>query len=161
MVFGEGFPWASWSPDGQQIACLSKEGIKIIDVATRGVLRRLERRGIVEQLVWSPDGKWLAGTANGLGEHWAIGRMNAITGDLNRVSDSNCFNCTPDWFPDSARVIYSKGHPATEGWAQLWSATGDGNEKHMLYGEIERHISTAAECGPTGSTCCLPNRERT
>lgn len=140
VVFGDGFSWASWNPDGSQIACLSKEGIRIIDLATRNVVRKLERRGIVEQLVWSPDGKWLIGTANGLGDHWAIGRLNAVTGELNRVSDGDCFNCTPDWFPDSGRVIYSKGHPRTEGWAQLWSADGDGKEKRMLYGEIERHI---------------------
>jgi Tol biopolymer transport system component len=100
----------------------------------------LERKGIVEQLFWSPDGKSLVGTANGLGEHWAIGRMNAASGELNRVSDGNCFNCTPDWFPDSRRVVYSKGHPLTEGWAQLWMAEASGEGKHMLYGEIGRHI---------------------
>ncbi len=140
VVFGKEFSWASWSPDGKQIACLSKEGIRFIDLATRRVVRKLDRRGIVQQLVWSPDGKGLVGTANGLGEQWAIGRMDAVTAELNRVSDGNCFNCTPDWFPDSRRVIYSKGHPLTEGWAQLWWAKSDGTDKRMLYGEIERHI---------------------
>jgi Tol biopolymer transport system component len=140
VLFGKEFSWASWGPDGKQVACLSKEGIRFIDLATRKVVRKLNRRGIVEQLVWSPDGKSLVGTANGLGEHWAIGRMDFATGELNRVSDGNCFNCTPDWFPDSRRVIYSKGHPVTEGWAQLWCARPDGTDKRMLYGEIERHI---------------------
>jgi Tol biopolymer transport system component len=140
VVYGEAFSWASWSPDGKQIACLSREGIEFIDLESRGVVRRLDRKGIVEQLFWSPDGKWLIGTANGLGEHWAIGRTNAITGELNRVSDNNCFNCTPDWFPDSRRVVYSKGHPLTEGWAQLWMAEASGEAKRMLYGEIGRHI---------------------
>ena len=140
MILGNGFSWASWNPEGSQIACLSKEGIRIVELATRSVVRKLDRKGIVEQLIWSPDGKWLVGTANGLGEHWAIGRMNALTGELNRVSDGDCFNCTPDWFPDTSRVIYSKGHPRTEGWAQLWCADGEGKQKRMLYGEIERHI---------------------
>jgi Tol biopolymer transport system component len=140
VVCGESFSWASWSPDGTQIACLSRQGIQFIDLATRGIVRKLERKGIVEQLFWSPDGRWLVGTANGLGEHWAIGRIDALTGELNRVSDGNCFNCTPDWFPDSRRVVYSKGHPLTEGWAQLWMAEGNGEGKRMLYGEIGRHI---------------------
>ncbi len=140
VVFGKAFSWASWSPDGTQIACLSRQGIQFIDRATRGIVRKLERKGIVEQLFWSPDGKWLVGTANGLGENWAIGRMDVLTGELNRVSDGNCFNCTPDWFPDSQRVVYSKGHPLTEGWAQLWMAEAGGEGKRMLYGEIGRHI---------------------
>jgi len=140
VVFGEAFSWASWSPDGTQIACLSRQGIQFVDLATRGIVRKLDRKGIVEQLFWSPDGKWLVGTANGLGENWAIGRMDTVTGELNRVSDGNCFNCTPDWFPDSGRVVYSKGHPLTEGWAQLWMAEAGGEGKRMLYGEIGRHI---------------------
>jgi Tol biopolymer transport system component len=139
-VLGNEFSWACWGPDGKQIAHLSRDGIRFFDLATRTVVRKLNRRGIVQQLTWSPDGKWLVGTANGLGENWAIGRMDAVTGDLNRVSDGDCFNCTPDWFPDSRRVIYSKGHPRTEGWAQLWCANGDGQAKRMLYGEIDRHI---------------------
>jgi len=140
VSYGSEFPWASWSPDGRQLACLSKAGIQIVDVATRKVLRKLDRKGMVEQLFWSPDGKWLTGTANGLGEHWAIGRMNAATGELNPVSDSDCFNCTSDWFPDSKHIVFSKGHPKTEGWAQLWKADAEGKTKSMLYGEIGRHI---------------------
>jgi hypothetical protein len=66
--------------------------------------------------------------------------MDAMTGELNRVSDGDCFNCTPDWFTDSRRVVYSKGHPRTEGWAQLWMADADGREKRMLCGEIGRHL---------------------
>jgi Tol biopolymer transport system component len=140
VSYAKEFPWASWSPDGRQIASLTRSGIQIVDLATRSVVRKLDRRGIVEQLFWSPDGKWLTGTANGLGEHWAIGRMNASTGELNRASDGDCFNCTSDWFPDSKQIIYSKGHPKTEGWAQLWKADGAGGTRSMLYGEIGRHI---------------------
>ncbi len=139
VSYGNDFPWASWSPDGKQISCLTKGGIQVVDLATKTVVRKLDRKGIVEQLFWSPDGKGFTGTANGLGEHWAIGRMNAATGELNRVSDGDCFNCTSDWFPDGQHIVYSKGHPKTEGWAQLWKADGEGKERSMLYGEIGRH----------------------
>jgi Tol biopolymer transport system component len=140
VSYGTELPWASWSPDGRQIACLTKGGIQIVDLSTRSVVRRLDRKGIVEQLFWSPDGKSFTGTANGLGEHWAIGRMDAQTGELVRVSDGDCFNCTSDWFPDGKHVVYSKGHPKTEGFAQLWKADLEGKERRMLYGEIGRHI---------------------
>lgn len=140
VAYGSDFPWASWGPGGLQISCLARDGVRIFDVAGRSLVKKLDRKGIVEQLFWSPDGKWFCGTANGLGEQWAIGRLNAASGEINRASDGDCFNCTPDWFPDSQRVVYSKGHPKTEGWAQLWIASGDGREKRMLYGEIGRHI---------------------
>jgi len=140
VSWGRDYPWASWGLGGTQIACLARDGVRIHDAATRALLRRLGRKGIVEQLVWSPDGRWFCGTANGLGEQWAIGRLDAASGEINRVSDGDCFNCTPDWFPDSRRVIYSKGHPKTEGWAQLWMADGEGRERRMLYGEIGRHV---------------------
>jgi len=140
VSYGSEFPWASWSPDGRQISCLTKSGIQVVDLSSRTVVRKLDRKGIVEQLFWSPDGKAYTGTANGLGEHWAIGRMSASTGELNRVSDGDCFNCTSDWFPDSRHIVYSKGHPKTEGWAQLWKADVEGKTRSMLFGEIGRHI---------------------
>jgi Tol biopolymer transport system component len=140
MVLGNDYPWACWGADGRHIACLARNGVQIVDLQTKRPVRTLKRKGMVQQLSWSPDGKWFCATANGLGEQWAIGRMDAVTGELNRVSDNDCFNCTPDWFPDSQHVIYSKGIPKTEGWAQLWMADGDGKNRRMLYGETGRHI---------------------
>ena len=35
------YPWASWSPDGKQIACLSIKGVFMIDLATRKEVRRM------------------------------------------------------------------------------------------------------------------------
>jgi len=140
VSYGTDYPWASWSPDGTQISTLGRAGIQVVDVATKKVLRKLDRKGVVEQLFWSPDGKAYTGTANGLGEHWAIGRLDAVTNEILRISDGDCFNCTSDWFPDSRHIVYSKGHPKTEGWAQLWKADSEGKTRSMLYGEIGRHI---------------------
>ena len=55
------YPWASWSPDGTQIACLYKrEGrIRIFDLGTKKLVKELPRQGIFQQLYWSPDGKHL------------------------------------------------------------------------------------------------------
>jgi Tol biopolymer transport system component len=147
------FGWASWSPDGNQLVCLSKTGIEIVDFASKKVLRKLDRKGIYQQLFWSPDGKWLTGTANHYGESWTVVRMDAATGDVSPVSKFQ--NCTPDWFPDSKRLIYSS-RPANQeevpklsqsvgqkngyGWTQLWMADGDGKEKSLVYGEDGRHI---------------------
>jgi Tol biopolymer transport system component len=141
VVYGREFQWASWAPSGTEIACLDKRGIRIVDLASRKTLRLAPRKGIVQQLVWSPDGKWFAGTANGLGPYWAIGRVNADTGEVNAASETDRYNCTPDWLPDSQRIIYSRGIvPEVGGWAELWATSADGKEKRLLYAEEGRHI---------------------
>src|SRR3954468_18122324 len=62
---GDGdFPWATWSPDGTQIACLTPKAIQIVDLASKNVVRTLDRKGIYQQLFWSPDGRWFTGPAN-------------------------------------------------------------------------------------------------
>ena len=137
------FPWATWGPDGKQIACLTPKGITFVDLATRKTVRTLDRKGIFQQLSWSPDGKWLAGVAN-VGEVWTIVRMNAASGELNPVHDYQ--NCTPHWFADSLHLLFSY-RPAGQdkenngdGWSQLFTAAGDGTESGMVYGEDGVHI---------------------
>lgn len=140
-VYGRNFAWASWGPDGTQIACLSPKFVSIVDVATHLTIRTLPRQGIVQQLVWSPDGSAFAGTANGLGEFWNIGRLAANEGKIVAVSETERYNCTPDWAPDSRRILYSRGIiPKQQGRAQLWVASEDGRTKAMMYAEEDRHI---------------------
>jgi Tol biopolymer transport system component len=141
VVYGNGFRWASWGPDGSQIACLDKTGVQIVDLTSRKVARQIPRSGIVQQLGWSPDGKRFVGTANGLGVAWTIGCLDAETGRIHAVSEIDRYNCTPDWLPDSAHIIYSRGIvPDQPGWAQLWVAKDDGTDRQLLYAEQGRHM---------------------
>lgn len=147
------FPWASWSPDGLQVGCLTKTGIEIRDLATKQVVRKIDRKGIYQQLFWSPDGKWFTGPANTYGENWTVIRLNAFTGDVNPVNKFQ--NCTADWSPDSRRVIFSSrpadqgdeaglgkavGQKPEYGWTQLMIAGGDGGNRMLIYGEDGKHI---------------------
>ena len=137
------FPWASWSPDGRQIASLSIKGMVIVDVATKQVVRRLERKGFFQQVTWSPDGLWLIGVANSFGTGWSIARMNVATGSADAVNRVDC--CTPDWFPDSRSVIFSwrpQGQKTNHGngWTQLWMADAEGKSRQLVYGEDGRHV---------------------
>ncbi|MDZ4860240.1 MAG: hypothetical protein SGI88_14785 [Candidatus Hydrogenedentes bacterium] len=138
-----GYPWASWSPDGKAIICLTPKAIQIIDIASKQTIREMPRKGIYQQLFWSPDGKWLTGTGNHQGESWTVVRMNSESGDVNPVHIFQ--SCTPDWFPDSQRILYSsrpKGQKAKDGygWTQLWSANGDGSDSKLVFGEDGFHI---------------------
>jgi WD40 repeat protein len=141
IVLGKDYGWASWSPNGRLLACLSAKGIQIIDLASNEVLRELLRKGIVEQLTWSPDGKYLTGTANGLGQYWNIAQLSFETGDIQCVSETDRYNCTPDWLPDSQHILYSRGIiPQAGGHAELWMASLDGKKRRMVYAEETRHI---------------------
>jgi len=137
------FPWASWSPDGRQIASLSIQGIAIVEVATKQVVRKLERKGFFQQMTWSPDGQWLVGVANSYGTGWSIARINIATGVAEAVNRVDC--CTPDWFPDSRNVIFSWRPPGQKtnngyGWTQLWMADAEGQSRRLVYGEDGRHV---------------------
>ena len=141
---GEGdLPWASWSPDGREFACLSLKGVTFADAETGKVRRTLKRSGFFQQLTWSPDGQWLSGVSNAFGAGWSVGRMNAKTGETNAVSVQD--NCTPDWFPNGKRMIFSNRHSSDaalgkNGWTQLWMADPDGKNPQLVYAEDGRHI---------------------
>lgn len=141
---GDGeYPWATWGPDGSQIACLAPKGIFFVDLATRKVVRKMDRKGIFQQLSWSPDGKSLTGVAN-IGEVWTIVRMDVATGAINPVHDYQ--NCTPHWFGDSTRLLFAYRPAGQEdenkgaGWTQLYTARSDGKNGGMIYGEDGVHI---------------------
>ncbi len=138
------FPWASWSPDGKQWACLYKrEGkIRIIDAQTKKVVNEMPRQGIFQQLFWSPDGQRLVGTANRNGQDWNIVSIEIKTGKATLLT--RALNCTADWFQgDPQRVIYSNRTPglgSNYGFTMLMQATADGKSRSLLYAERGRHI---------------------
>ena len=134
------YPWASWSPDGKRVSCLTKKGIQVVDLATRKVLSKIPRQGVYQQLSWSPDAKWFCGVTNHFGESWTVARINVSTGQINAVNQFR--NCTPDWFYDSKRLIFSHrpGNQKGYGFTQLWMADGDGKNSKLIYGQDGRHI---------------------
>jgi len=141
VVYGSAFPWASWGPDSRQFACLTPKGIQMIEIATRKVVRQVSRKGIVEQLVWSPDGRRFVGTANGLGPFWNIGVLDPDSEKITAISETERYNCTPDWCQDGTRVVYARGIiPQRPGRAELWMAKADGSARERLYAEAGRHI---------------------
>lgn len=136
-------PWAAWMPDGKQLSCLYRQGIRIVDAATGKTIRETPRNGIYQQLFPSPDGKWFCGTGNVKNAAWNVVRMNADTGEVNPVHIFQ--SCTPGWFPDSIHMIYSSrpdNQKALEGYGvtQLWMANADGTAQKLVYGEDGFHI---------------------
>ena len=146
-------PWAAWMPDGKQLSCLYRQGIRIVDAATGATVREMPRNGIYQQLFPSPDGKWFCGTGNVKNAAWNVVRMNAETGEVNPVHIFQ--SCTPGWFSDSTRMIYSSRpdkQKALEGYGvtQLWMANADGTDRKLVYGEDGFHIY-GGEVSPDGA----------
>ena len=143
--------WATWSPDGKQIACLTEKEIQIVDlkeweVAVKEVSRTLPNKGVEGEFHWSSDRQWFCGTGNG-GRGRCIVRASVGTGALNTVYEAA--SSTPDWFPDSKHVIFSlqpANQPAHEGrgWTQLWMAEGDGQNPRLVYGQEGSHVHGGA-----------------
>ena len=139
--WGRDYPWATWKPDGKQIACLTRKEIQVYDIATRKLVTSYPRSGIVSQLTWSPDGSAFLGTANGLGPYWNIGVLKCDTRTIAAVSETDRYNCTSDWSHDGQCVLYARGIiPEKGGYAELWSVRRDGTAREKLYAEASAHI---------------------
>jgi Tol biopolymer transport system component len=141
-VFGRGYNWASWGPGSDRIACLNAEGIVFVDVATKKVVSRLKRKGFFQQLNWSPDGKRLCATANGLGKYWNVASMDVATGAVSVIGESELYNCTPFWLPDSRHVSYARGIAEGERDGRAWLEVADyeGKDHRVIYAEKGRHV---------------------
>ncbi len=167
VSFGRELRWASWGPDGKHVACIGDRTIQVIDLASRRVVREWPntagpqgRRCLLQQLIWSPDGKSFVATANELGPYWCIGCMDAETGAVHAISETDRYNCTPDWLPDSQGVVYARGIiPEEGGWAELWVGSRDGKQKRMLYAEDGRHIYGAC-VSPDGKYLIFTRSEK-
>jgi Tol biopolymer transport system component len=139
--WGRDYPWATWGPDGKQIACLTRKEIQVCDVATRKLVTSYPRSGMVSQLTWSPDGSAFLGTANGLGPYWNIGVLACDTRTITAVSEIDRYNCTSDWSHDGQSVLYARGIiPEQGGHAELWSVRRDGTSREILYAESCTHV---------------------
>jgi Tol biopolymer transport system component len=155
---GEGdYPWPAISPDGRQIACLyKKEGkIRIFDLETLKVVKEIPSQVIHQYLRWSPDGKEFCGAGNLPGVDWGVLTYDIATGKAILIS--RVMNCTPAWFPDSQRCIFSHrntdlvsddggatakktGQDPNASWTMLMMASKDGAYRKLVIAEEYRHL---------------------
>jgi Tol biopolymer transport system component len=93
----------AWSPDGGTIAALmsgsDSGGLALIDVAT-GSVRILDEELYPDDFAWSPDGRWIVGTA--YERLWLIRSDGSDFKELLNVSDRDF--SFPVWSPDSESV---------------------------------------------------------
>jgi len=143
------YPWATWSPDTRQLACLehNQRIIRIYDLETKKQVRQLSSHGIFQQMYWSPDGRHLCGTAEMKGANWCIVSLDLATEETKVLTQH--MNCTPNWLKDSSGVVNSTRNTAwgkkggdgkPYGNTVLRQATLAGPTQGLLYADIDGHV---------------------
>ena len=144
----------SWSPDGRRIAFMSKraghfigEGgpsyeIYVID-ADGGNEQRLtnNRKGDFSPS-WSPDGKWIAFSADrkGDGVNHEIYVMDADGNNLQRLTNNRVNDAEPSWSPDGKRIVFSSKR---DGNYEIYVMDNDGGNQQKLTNNP--HLDSAPE----------------
>lgn len=107
----------AFSPDGKKLA-LSRKGsdnVEIRDVITGRMIRPLgEHSAQVNQVAYSPDGKWIASGS----EDRSIKVWNAVTGELESTLRGHRGRVTDVAFSPESRSLFSTGW---DGTLRVWS----------------------------------------
>jgi dipeptidyl aminopeptidase/acylaminoacyl peptidase len=112
-------PFLTWSPDGQQIAYVSNRAgtfaTFILNRDGSGEPRRVTRHEYSDFAAeWSPDGRYLAVTAQAKGqEHWTFLVPVTEEGESKIIGgpDGPLDAIQPRWSPDGRRVVFTSNSP--------------------------------------------------
>jgi Tol biopolymer transport system component len=104
-----------WSPDGTQLVIMDQRVVRILDLATgaESTVFELSRNwDFLGEVSWSPDGRWITFSTDGLFEN-SIRMIRPDSTGLKRIAyqptaDGYHFDA-PQWSPDSTRLAYLYG----------------------------------------------------
>lgn len=110
----EGEPW--WSPDGRSIVFVLDGDLQVTDL--RGNRHTLTGRGIdwIRGATWSPNGRWVAFTADASGSGEQIFVVDPRGRDLRRLARAEPVT-RMSWSPDSSRIAFTAVDGALSGVA--------------------------------------------
>ena len=122
----------AWSPDSQRVAAIGgdAEQITIWDTTPRNEERTLvSQRGELDSLAWSPDGRWIAGTAWTFKHPSFVGSVyvwDSESGTLVKTLERQAGAVRVAWSPDGSRLaaIDETGDVtirSTSNWQQVTS----------------------------------------
>lgn len=130
--------FASWSPDGTQIAYMSDYQLWLMQADGTGKRRFIEQQA--RNLAWSPDGRYIAfeSAPSGAYEDFDIWLVAADgTGLRNLSATPKWVESAPVWSPDSKQIVY------TSGYGDLYIADLTSGDIHQLTQEKGDHEALA------------------
>jgi TolB protein len=149
--------WPSWSPDGKRIAFAMDGSIWTIDVGTN-VAKEIaySPREYLSMPEFSPDGRWLAYTADDDAKSINLRLLNVATGQSVDLTTGPHVSHEPAWSPDGRRLAYVSTAPngyfnvfvmdivdGKPGKSMQVTTDNSFGRDRLYFGDVDVHISPA------------------
>jgi TolB protein len=104
--------WPSWTPDGKRVAFAMDGSLWTIAVGSSVAHELLySAKEYLSSPEYSPDGRWLAYTADDDGRSINLRVLNVATGASTDLTTGSQVNLEPAWSPDGKRLAYVSTAP--------------------------------------------------
>jgi len=129
----ERFP--SWSPDGENIALVSGEGMltDVYLVRPDGTGKTQITWDSAEEFgpFWSPDGTKIGWWSDADGGNWEIYVRNVNGSGRARLTVDSALNCFPSWSPDGSKIVFCS-FPFPDANLEIYVMNADGTRQTRL-----------------------------